>query len=353
MQNRIAQVQTILRRRYPYRTDIERWTEAFLENPDMRSFPEVFRNATRNAFADVDALLANVPAAEPFIWICLVAANTEGEADPDPHIRAWTANAARAAQLVEQGLDMVAVYRDPPVRLSAGSAALDEKRFDEAVAAYWLSPGSTNEGIRAAITSYVGGGAQRAQVRAAAIEECAALMRRWRDEAAEFNDDRCKQQANLCQNASVAISNLAAQPPAAPVEKPKGRDPCNYPECGCQTSPPCPKYAHAPIPPARSSAGSEAVDPVRGAFRNADAQDWEHLLSLLGYGGHGKFWRHVFEEVREHLLHIQPQPTQEDIAQALCGADGNGFLCYCTPTAREAYMIRADAVLALSRPKSQ
>jgi hypothetical protein len=55
------------------------------------------------------------------------------------------------------------------------------------------------------------------------------------------------------------------------------------------------------------SAGSEAVDPVRRAFRNADAQDWEHLSSLLGYGGHGKFWRHVFEEVREALLHTQPQ----------------------------------------------
>jgi hypothetical protein len=63
--------------------------------------------------------------------------------------------------------------------------------------------------------------AQAEQVRAAAIEECAALMRRWRDEAAEFKDERCRQQANLCQNASVAISNLAktaAQPPAAPVE---------------------------------------------------------------------------------------------------------------------------------------
>jgi hypothetical protein len=51
-----------------------------------------------------------------------------------------------------------------------------------------------------------------------AIEACSALMRRWRDDAAEFNDDRCRQQANLCQNAAVAISNLAAQPPAAPVE---------------------------------------------------------------------------------------------------------------------------------------
>jgi hypothetical protein len=48
------------------------------------------------------------------------------------------------------------------------------------------------------------------RTRAEAIKECAALMRRWSKEAAEFhNSDRCTLQANVCRNAAVAISNLA------------------------------------------------------------------------------------------------------------------------------------------------
>lgn len=45
--------------------------------------------------------------------------------------------------------------------------------------------------------------------RSAAIEECAALMRRWATDAGEFKDDRCIIQHNVCRNAAVAISNLA------------------------------------------------------------------------------------------------------------------------------------------------
>lgn len=38
---------------------------------------------------------------------------------------------------------------------------------------------------------------------------------------------------------------------------------------------------------------------------------------------------------------------REIIAQALCGADGNGFLQDCTDTQQRAYMIRADAVISV------
>jgi hypothetical protein len=42
------------------------------------------------------------------------------------------------------------------------------------------------------------------------IEECANLMQRWADEAAEVkNSDRCALQANVCRNAAQAIRNLA------------------------------------------------------------------------------------------------------------------------------------------------
>jgi hypothetical protein len=48
------------------------------------------------------------------------------------------------------------------------------------------------------------------QARRDAIEECANLMQRWSDEAAEIKDsDRCTLQANLCRNAAQAIRNLA------------------------------------------------------------------------------------------------------------------------------------------------
>lgn len=80
---------------------------------------------------------------EPFIWICLVAASTEGDADPDPRIRAWTANGARAAQLVEQGLDMVPVYRNPPARSSADSDLVERLRaFVKAESKDWHNLGT-------------------------------------------------------------------------------------------------------------------------------------------------------------------------------------------------------------------
>jgi hypothetical protein len=46
-----------------------------------------------------------------------------------------------------------------------------------------------------------------------AFEECAALMQRWSDDAAEFSKDneRCQIQANVCRNAAVAIRNLSSR----------------------------------------------------------------------------------------------------------------------------------------------
>jgi hypothetical protein len=78
-----------------------------------------------------------------------------------------------------------------------------------------ITENAANATWHAAYAKYapdVAGDVQAARTRNAAIEECAALMRRWRDDAAEFKDERCRQQANLCQNAATAISNLAAKP---------------------------------------------------------------------------------------------------------------------------------------------
>lgn len=45
--------------------------------------------------------------------------------------------------------------------------------------------------------------------RAKAIEEAAALMQRWSDEAGEFkNSPRCELQMNVCRNAATAIRNI-------------------------------------------------------------------------------------------------------------------------------------------------
>lgn len=43
------------------------------------------------------------------------------------------------------------------------------------------------------------------------IEECAKLLQRWSDDAAEFSGGsvRCEVQANVCRNAARAIRNLA------------------------------------------------------------------------------------------------------------------------------------------------
>lgn len=76
--------------------------------------------------------------------------------------------------------------------------------------------------------------------------------------------------------------------------------------------------------------------------------------SIVGFNEAWDVMRAVFKDEMAKATNVlnEPQTAREDIAQALCGADGNGFLCDCTPTAREAYMIRADAVLALlSRPQ--
>lgn len=55
--------------------------------------------------------------------------------------------------------------------------------------------------------------AQVESARAKAIEECAALMQRWSDEAGEFKDStRCELQMNVCSNAATAIRNILKHP---------------------------------------------------------------------------------------------------------------------------------------------
>ncbi len=51
--------------------------------------------------------------------------------------------------------------------------------------------------------------------RESGIKECAALMRRWADDAADFHDDRSKIQHNVCRNAALALSNLAETFPSS------------------------------------------------------------------------------------------------------------------------------------------
>lgn len=62
----------------------------------------------------------------------------------------------------------------------------------------------------------------------------------------------------------------------------------------------------APNPYRQWHGRDETVDAVRHAFRNADAKDWEHLLRCIPDSGHGKFWKAVFEEVREALHDSKP-----------------------------------------------
>jgi hypothetical protein len=114
----------------------------------------------------------------------------------------------------------------------------------------------------------------------------------------------------------------AAQPPAVPVEKPKGCDPCNYPQCGCQTSPPCPRYAHAPPSPERSSA---ETDDVRWAVNYlleqiaAKFEAWD-TLDLFRSDAAATVRR-----FKHDLSSTSPQPTLEtDSPLAKCEECGTG-----------------------------
>ena len=40
---------------------------------------------------------------------------------------------------------------------------------------------------------------------------------------------------------------------------------------------------------------------LRKALDRADAFDWMYLDMLLGYSGHGKFWREVLQQARDEM----------------------------------------------------
>jgi hypothetical protein len=42
-------------------------------------------------------------------------------------------------------------------------------------------------------------------------------------------------------------------------------------------------------------------DPLRRAFRNADASDWDQLIAMVPDSGYGKFWQAVLSEARAAL----------------------------------------------------
>lgn len=46
---------------------------------------------------------------------------------------------------------------------------------------------------------------------------------------------------------------------------------------------------------------------VAACFRNADNQDWDHLMHMIPDSGHGKFWKAVFAEVRTALASAPEQ----------------------------------------------
>lgn len=60
--------------------------------------------------------------------------------------------------------------------------------------------------------------------------------------------------------------------------------------------------AHVSAQPQQADVRGAVIDPVRDAFRNADAQDWRYIAEqIIGFGGHDKFWRAVFKDVRTAL----------------------------------------------------
>jgi hypothetical protein len=76
---------------------------------------------------------------------------------------------------------------------------------DDQPGARWIKPEPPlceDEGCPHHGTSHV------CTTRSAAIEECAGLMRRWADDAAEFKDGRASIQHNVCRNAAVAMGRL-------------------------------------------------------------------------------------------------------------------------------------------------
>ncbi len=81
-----------------------------------------------------------------------------------------------------------------------------------------LAPSSLSSAPRAGVQSE----------RDAAIDECADMMQRWANDAAEFVDsDRCKLQHNVCRSASVALRNLKNKAP--PLSSAHSRsEPCPY-----------------------------------------------------------------------------------------------------------------------------
>lgn len=81
---------------------------------------------------------------------------------------------------------------------------------------YFLGNGGTNTKLYELYDRLT---VERDGARAAAIDECAKLLERWRDEAKEFaaSSPRCEIQMNVCRNAAVAIRNLAAHRVASPT----------------------------------------------------------------------------------------------------------------------------------------
>lgn len=58
-------------------------------------------------------------------------------------------------------------------------------------------------------------------------------------------------------------------------------------------------YANGHAAGKRESAAE--IERLHAPWQNADEVDWTHLDNLLGYSGHGQFWRAVLKEVRAAL----------------------------------------------------